>query len=127
MTNAKTRVGVNKAVELLDKVIEGREDFVYGQEFPFEDTGTTSCRYVVNDCPACLVAQVLHNLGVSIDELKEIEGMVIRSAPLPDWLVMTPVARLVLSRAQTKQDDDYSWGDAVKVAKEFAKTLERDD
>ena len=100
----------------------------HGSTIPASDTINLSCSYVNEDGePDCIVACALASLGVSMGQLRSMEG---DAAP-------SVVARLLglnlsetskdenkdlffLEKAQVYQDRNYEWLTAIKLAKEMA-------
>lgn len=106
----------DRTVELLREVVaEKGADYVCPK---FDDGEDEACRYVVDDQPSCLVAQVFAAAGRSVDELRGIEGhgpMSVNCRPqLLDWA--DGPARQLLNSAQNRQDDSYPWGEVVTYA-----------
>ncbi|GAA1411999.1 hypothetical protein AUR04nite_00280 [Glutamicibacter uratoxydans] len=119
-----------QVVEAVRKLAEERPDFVYADQpervaFREAHPGMKECSYLGAYVPSeidptfasyegegCIVGQALARLGVSRDDLVEVEGesakyvMVGNSMPLtyePGWL----------SVVQSEQDEGRSWAEAV--------------
>ncbi|GAA3751466.1 hypothetical protein [Micromonospora maritima] len=81
-------------------------------------------RYVTNGEPACLVAHVLHRLGMSVGALRELDrepgrfgaGVRIRDSRHPALRVMSRPALDLLAYVQFVQDAGFAWGAAVEDA-----------
>jgi hypothetical protein len=103
----------DRTVELLRRVVaEKGSDYVC----PTVDDGDDeACRYVVDDQPSCLVAHVFVAAGVTVDELREVEGHGPTSVlERPQFLAWADQpARLLLARAQNGQDERHPWGEVV--------------
>lgn len=105
-----------RAVELAHEIVAGfGEDYKYPVAHRVPETGSTipTCVYVHEGEPSCLVGQILHRHGVSLDMLSqhEFEGA---------WTVAFQLAsaddkaRGFLLAAQTAQDRGQTWGEAVE-------------
>lgn len=106
-----------RAVELAREVVaEFGADYVYPMEHKRQECegSTPSCVYVHKGCPSCLVGQILHRHGVSLEDLSLWE---FRSA----WETSDAVANTELSardflwEIQSVQDSGRCWGEAVEV------------
>jgi hypothetical protein len=77
-------------------------------------------RYVHDDRPMCIVARALYRLGVTVDELADMDLCSslndIRDVRLPARVRMSVQARIVLGAAQGVQDVQDTWGDALDAA-----------
>lgn len=81
----------------------------------------TTCLYVHDEeegqIPGCIVGNVMHRLGVPLEDLKKVEGDnahgLIGQLQIP---VNQHVTRL-LNRAQASQDEGQTWGKAVQAAR----------
>ncbi|MFD3361605.1 hypothetical protein ACFWW5_00695 [Streptomyces albidoflavus] len=98
-----------------------------GEEFMYEPPGEIgTCLYVhrtpgdAADVPGCLVGQVLHRLGVPLDELAEHEAE--RALTMvPEFIDAGKhkgLLALALNRAQARQDLGYPWGAALRAAED---------
>jgi hypothetical protein len=113
----------DRAVELAREIVaEFGEDYVYPEdhkkhEYGDDDNqgGNMLCVYVHNDQPSCIVGQILHKHGVSIEELKEHE---FRGASTASWATTEAEekARFFLSEVQSQQDRGYPWGSSLTFA-----------
>lgn len=109
-----------RTVELLTEVVaEFGEDYVYrkGTAEPVRTDGAPcTCFYVRDDRPSCIVAHVLHRAGVSLDDLRTVEGWTPIDQPAADkfgrWA--EPAARDLLWSVQDDQDAGVAWGRAVR-------------
>lgn len=99
----------------------------FGEDYVDSKGGNGSCKYVRDGAPSCLVGQVLAKVGVPLDRLKVADlGQYGGGVPADDLLVEledegvlkydTGVIAL-LSEAQRKQDIGYTWGSAVRAAR----------
>jgi hypothetical protein len=114
----------DRAVELAREVVaEFGEDYLYPEDHKrgeIERDGISSCVYVHDGKPSCLVGQILHKHGVSLEDLaaNEFQGA---------WSVSERYAgadyhaKFFLDVAQGKQDSGMSWGEAVRLAVEHVK------
>jgi len=125
MTEHATRVpfiDVHTAMRLLREVVAGYKRYVYEAR---------SCRYVGDDnCPLCLIAQVLHRGGIPIDVLRWLDvldqGIPITVDKVPEhvnWL--SHDAAIVLRAAQVQQDRRQTWGLALAEAADVYRRLMR--
>jgi len=107
----------DRALELLRNRIRGNEDFVYQRH---EDM----CFYIYDGCPSCLIGQVLHDAGVSIEDLSIMDGNIENGYDtdiaslylerlLPDNLSLTWPAIQIFVFAQGEQDKGISWGQVL--------------
>lgn len=116
-------IDADRAIELLRQVVEGREDYVYDQDG--SRSSWAICRYVGTggDCPDCLIGHVLHLAGVPLDLLAAHEGAAINDDRLLAALTaagftITLQAAVILAEAQTAQDHQYTWGNALAEAED---------
>jgi hypothetical protein len=113
---------MNRAVQLAKEVVaEFGEDYVYPEEhkvlFPGNDEA--SCMYVHHGKPSCIVGQILHQHGVSTEELSLWEN---RGAyRVAEAVTDTEDAGVLgfLSAMQSRQDAGMNWGDALIRAREI--------
>lgn len=117
----KERAEIKLVLDTLAAVVaEFGEDYVYETQ-----PESAYCTYVRDGKPDCIAAQVLVRLGMSVEDLARCEG---RSCALLGGYVAVPVggeALHVLREAQMVQDrtSPYSsptWGEALRVAREYA-------
>jgi hypothetical protein len=109
----------DRALALLREVIaEKGEDYVYPQFEPEAagDLGAVmECFYVRDDAPSCIVGRVLHRAGVTLDELRAVEGWTpvdLEHAPqFTRWA--DDMALELLHEVQNEQDAGRSWGEAL--------------
>jgi hypothetical protein len=112
-----------RALKLMDQAVEERGgSFVYYDQFAesYREYGT--CRYQVDGQPACLVGLALSKAGLTVEELELLEGSSIQASyeqgRLPaERLEITHEALKVLELAQTLQDNDATWGEALESAR----------
>ncbi|MFI0211975.1 hypothetical protein ACH4OV_25305 [Streptomyces diastaticus] len=118
----RIKVTPEQVLDVMREVVaEAGEEFVY--EPP---TGLGVCLYVHRphgggaSVPGCLVGQVLHRLGVPLDELTEHEAQLARTmAPkLVDAGEGADLLVTALDNAQAIQDGGHSWGAALRAAEE---------
>jgi hypothetical protein len=122
-------IDTTRALVLLEESVKERgENFVYYNAYQDSYNLYDACRYQVDDQPACLVGLALAKAGLTVEELGALEGMSIsnsygmRAVPR-ERLEITDDALRVLATAQTVQDNDHAWGDALQTAKLEAETL----
>lgn len=105
----------------LDRVLEryGPDTDYRDQDATTWEGGVTSCRYVVDGQPACIVGVVLvEEFGVEPRWLKQFNSTIVSAVPLyKQGLQLAPDARRLLASAQECQDDGEQWGDAVTIAR----------
>lgn len=78
-----------------------------------------SCAYLTHDDkPSCIVGHVMHRLGVSHEVLRREEGSTCRV--FGDELDRAAIE--VLLAAQQMQDHYHTWGEALDVARQVART-----
>lgn len=88
----------------------------------FPDDHTARCIYFNDDGPVCIVGQVLHRIGVTLEDL---------GGPQSDATFMTlceysPLvagrftqdARVLLDRVQYRQDESETWREALAYGRE---------
>ncbi|KAF4408621.1 hypothetical protein [Streptomyces lycii] len=103
----KINVSDEQVRSVLRTVALERPEYVYDEQ---DEDG--SCQYVNNGAPSCLVGHVLHRLGVPLDVLREREGDKALHVAR-DLLSVSDVTAGCLNRAQIRQDDGETWGDAI--------------
>lgn len=126
-------IDARRALELLCDVVDGNEDFVY-----HEDPRVGMCRYVLDDQPSCLVGHVLVRAGWTVEQVADLDpvrdgyiytggvsaGELFRT--FPEYFTVD--AGRVLAAAQSAQDLQNSWGDALEFARQqFEKIQARKD
>lgn len=115
-----TVITFDMALEALNAAVDEKgDDYVYQGEGTF-------CAYVASDEPSCIVGNALHRLGVSIPTLVKMDKCAIGGAVITSRKVLEVLedsgftldddAVILLSTAQTLQDDEVPWGKAVRVA-----------
>lgn len=107
-----------RAKEIATEVVEEfGENYVYPKEHKvkFPDSSEPTCVYVHEGKPSCMVGQILHRHGVSLEELASYEN---RGAYSVAWLTTTcgEYAPSFLSAIQRRQDRGQSWGVALEQA-----------
>ncbi|MGW9170138.1 hypothetical protein [Streptomyces decoyicus] len=123
----KISVSEEQVLSTLREVVAERPDYVYSrpEHFPQDSSSLnpaeqTDCLYVhpgkdESATPGCVVGQVLHRLGVPLEELSLYEGddaasvtsAVLDTASSVYW---------VLFAAQWEQDSGETWGAALAAA-----------
>lgn len=98
----------------LREVVAERPEHVYEKPEGWGPDGAIQCFYVHPDGPGCLVGQVMHRLGVSLEEMSQHEG----SGPYVFQRAghISHFAADVLETAQSSQDEGDTWGDALSAA-----------
>lgn len=107
-----------RAKELAQEVVnEFGEDYVYPEshkrQFPNQDQAT--CVYVHEGKPSCLVGQILHRHGVSLEELalrENIGGFSVTEATTETEDYVSSF----MSNMQWRQDEGWTWGEALAEA-----------
>ena len=114
-------IDAEKALELLRAVCDRQgADYLY----PIANTAVfvTSCHYVRDGAPSCIVGQALADHGVPIEGLASwdrlSDGAIDTIAPS----FVTPNALAIFTVAQRLQDTGSSWGMAVERAAEFERS-----
>ena len=110
-----------RALELLQEVIaEFGEDYVYPQFEPEAagDRGAVmECFYVRDDAPSCIVGHVLYRAGVTLDELRAVEGWTPVDQQAPQFGIWADILACgLLADVQDEQDSGRSWGEALAEA-----------
>lgn len=81
------------------------------------------CLYVhqeaEDEVPGCIVGQVLHHLGVSLEDLKKVEGDN-ALAVLRRLRVNSGGYGSLLVEIQRRQDDGLSWGESIRGGAQMA-------
>lgn len=102
---------------LAEAVAEKGADFVYVNRYGRSagPDNSTTCHYVHDDQPGCIVGNVLHRAGVSLYNLSEHEG---ENAESPVTALFRPEPGVVdlLREVQSRQDKGASWSEAVRLA-----------
>lgn len=124
------KIDAEKALALLTQAVALRgEEFRYWDKYPENETGVTSCRYVMNGAPACMVGTALYLGGVSLALLVMVETYApseLNEAMGHDISISDDAAKVFLA-AQRSQDDGNSWGAALKRAQEHLQFLTNAD
>lgn len=113
-------IDAERALELLRNRIRGNEDFVY----PY---ARETCVYVMNDCPSCLIGQVLANAGVNVKDLKAMDSVsadtdiqsLYETKVLPENLIISEEAVDIFRIAQTAQDQGQTWGQVLIAVEDW--------
>jgi hypothetical protein len=106
-------------VLLAAALAEKGEDYIY----PDAEKRNGVCQYVHGGKPSCLVGNVLHRAGWSIEALQAADAESLWEW-LPDQDDQTGDGRRLLSDAQWSQDRGEPWGMAVETALAKAAGLE---
>jgi hypothetical protein len=112
-----------RALELLREVVaEAGEDFTY---VPDAHRLNTTCTYVKNNCPDCMIGRALAKAGATIEQLATLDDLnedrdnsIDTVGPRADWLQLTDEALKVFTDAQWNQDLGKTWGDALRAAED---------
>jgi len=113
---------LTKTMKLLNEVVKEKgRDFVYKSP-----SNANICKYAHNNRPGCLVGQVLHRAGVPISALKVMDdwGSIGRCVS-EGKIVLDPDVKQVLQDAQTVQDRERTWGEALDAAKHRAAIIRK--
>jgi hypothetical protein len=108
-------------VRTLRELAAERPDFVYEPEIGEE--GADHYRYCHKDGPGCIVGHVVAKLlpefplgNLDIDPAKRFDSGTSAEVAIPRWGIGLEPATLDLLRSvQGNQDDEKSWGDAVRL------------
>jgi hypothetical protein len=120
-----------QAVTLMRQVVfEYGEDYTYtAPEVEDPDLGVSgsTCMYVLNNKPSCLLGHVLHRAGVPLQTLHQHEYSLVSALFKPVGDIEPPCRAepyLVeaLLAAQSQQDNGQSWGEAEQ---EFLHSIEK--
>ncbi len=108
-------LSVADTLNLLSKVIKGREDYIYAPPVP-----TGACVYwnPVKDQPSCIVGHVLDRMGVKahrIEALDHNDGGGTNAAQINEVIpgLFSREASVLLNYIQSAQDHGIAWGEAV--------------
>lgn len=112
----------------MDEIVElYGADYVYWPDRP----NMTSCKYVRDGQPDCLIAKVLFKLGVSVEKIATLDGgcgsignLLDRNFRLAIYNLEYPSTVRVLATAQTTQDNRGTWGSARDAAYKLARAKE---
>jgi len=107
------------AVEHLRKAVEVRgADWVYPHEWrtTAENTYFDLCQYAINGQPACIIGQVLFQLGLDLNKVDLFFGSVAMAFGMYHDVQVDPDAIELLQKAQDQQDNGVAWGKAVAQA-----------
>lgn len=127
MTTYLNDVTPGQVLDTLRDVVRGQEDYVYGAPAHQAAPGM-ACFYVHTDqesgekSPGCVVGHVLNRLGVPLDILSsEYEGMraaivVVNLTGQVDPDSTTVSLGRILDQAQQVQDNNGTWGEALRRA-----------
>lgn len=116
------RLSYDDVIVLASEVLEEKgANYIYGGS----ELSSGKCRYVRNGEPDCLVGNILHRAGVSVERLAEADfGMGLDASDLCRRLHAEGVLEIedrgtrFLNYAQALQDNGVPWGDAVERAEE---------
>lgn len=114
-------------VRALDRVMaavveEFGADYVYQRSMRPERSHLPGCWYVntTGDGPDCLVGQVLHRFGWTLQDLDRIEGVGVEVDLTPAGMTdLSRQARVYLGQAQGTQDSGEPWGTALVEARQL--------
>lgn len=118
-------VTAEDALAALERVVAGREDFIY--EPVVDDSNPDDlgrCVYVHNNSPSCGVGYALADLGFSIEVIAALDpvqsygGIGASEIGILDGVPFTEGAGVVLEKFQGEQDQGMPWGQALMKAKE---------
>lgn len=125
MTKKKPKLDFQRAVQLAEEVVSGKEDFVYSPNDGVV-VGIT-CTYERDGQPSCVVGQIFARLGVPVEELKLIDkqehpgvthGYSTSARVVTPYLFETDEKTVqFLNFLQRWQDNGASWGEALNEAK----------
>lgn len=113
----------DRALELAREVVaDFGEDYLYPEDHkrvqwvdePESPGNPLSCVYVHNGAPSCIVGQILHRHGVSVDDLaaEEFDS----ADPVSYRLARATVeARDFLNEVQNRQDNGKTWGQSLEL------------
>jgi len=111
-----------QAIELLERVVaDAGQDYIY-------PTYATSCVYVKDGAPSCIVGKALALAGIDLDLIAQLDGHndeVVSAYAIPTYfpdLVSVEVAEL-LQVVQNHQDNGWTWGEALADAKALGDTI----
>lgn len=109
---------------LLDEAVaEKGADFVYVPPgYTLADVGNidaSECKYVHGNQCGCLVGEVFHRAGASLQSLHRVEGLAPSEPELQNRIgvQVDAVTGELLCAVQAKQDSGAPWGEAVRLAR----------
>lgn len=119
------KLTVPRTIDLLREIVEERgSDYVYPGQPARSDVPGVLCYYVNADgTPGCIVAQVLHRNGTTLQQLAKHEGETPFSEPFVSAFGLTFDVSNILKAAQGIQDDGYTWGAALAAAEDVASDI----
>lgn len=125
---ATFNIDLDALVQAVRDIARERPDFVYGSMY-------AACSYQIKGCPACIIGQALARIGVDVNVLMYLDtgGDLEDTKFTSPWSGDTTVRSLAgagsilldydpdirikwLNSVQEDQDNDSSWGDAVRRA-----------
>jgi hypothetical protein len=115
MTETHEPLTLDRVMPVLREVVAERPDFVYE-----EPDGGTTCYYVWEDCPSCLVGHVLHRLGVPLEVMAERNTAQVHARGFAAAVGLTWLATRALKHAQDQQDAGEPWSAALDAAERVA-------
>lgn len=110
------RITAKQAIESLQKVVEGNEDFVYEG-----DKGACFYYDFENNQPSCGVGYALIDLGVNPEAFKE--SLNTRKITVLPIIELELNARVVFETFQENQDEKNTWGMSLAAALETYEEL----
>lgn len=98
----------------------------FGEGYRYPGVEEASCKYVKGGEPSCLVGQVLARIGVDVEDLIELDELVDQRIGriIDSGVLGAEVPKSVkygLMTAQEKQDQGYTWGEALFAYKGVVK------
>lgn len=106
-------IGYDEAVEILNELIEGKEDFVYKPQVQ----GSSACVYVWDGQPSCLIGQLLARKGADNEFLHECDQRGPVAALVATGLLVCDERTMrLLADVQSDQDRGTRWDFAVQRA-----------
>lgn len=122
-------------VELAKEIVSERPEFAYQKKARTSGAGIGmfSCLYVhdvgtEDEAPGCLVGQILHKAGISLDTPKKAddneEGSSFANLMIYNFfdgiMTITEEGSLFLSELQGMQDTGYTWGVSLNRAMDLS-------
>jgi hypothetical protein len=122
--NEEIKINSYRALEAIRQAVDERgRDYLYRDEFGEAYRITGVCAYVVGGKCACLIGLALLKLGLTFEELSNIDNSGINSVALPERVNLTKGGMAVFMTGQRIQDINLTWGTALAAAEVMAYTL----
>lgn len=116
-------ITTEQVTEAIEQVVA---EFGEGYTYPKEHKAANgACQYVYDGKPDCIAGQVLHRLGVPIEQLMLWEDLACDGTVVCEAFIGDPGALLFLQAAQKVQDQGQTWGQALSEYQHRLRTERR--